>query len=203
MNLLSDKRVQPQPGNDPAALSRVSGVIMDQGAREVSFRFAMCLSVIASWACSPAAKPRAPDWKRVPVSLDLRLDEGSPAPGLVPAALYGQGKTVYLHPDAQLSNTDIVRVEAVKTRIGKGLILQIWLTRAGASRLKQATGRHIGDSLAVLIDSVVMAVPVIQQAIGSRDPKLPIDIGVPLEPKEAQQLAASVSQTWPAPKRAR
>jgi hypothetical protein len=45
-----------------------------------------------------------------------------------------------------------------------------------------------------------MAVPVIQQAIGS-DPKLPIDIGVPLEAKEAQQLAASVSKTWPPAKR--
>jgi hypothetical protein len=172
---------------------------MVQGARGVYLRLAICLSVSASWACSPSGKARAPEWKRVPVSLELRLAEGSPAPGLVPAAVYGQGKTVYLHPEAQLSNSDIVRVEAVKTRIGKGLILQIWLTRAGASRIKEATGRHIGDSLAVLIDTVVMAVPVIQQAIGS-DPKLPIDIGVPLEPKEAQQLAASVSKTWPAAK---
>jgi hypothetical protein len=174
---------------------------MVQGMRHMFLGFAICLSAIASWACSSSAKPRAPDWKRVPVSLELRLAEGSPAPGLVPAAVYGQGKTVYLHPEVQLSNTDIVRVEAVKTRIGKGLILQIWLTRAGASRIKEATGRHIGDSLAVLIDTVVMAVPVIQQAIGS-DPKLPIDIGVPLEPKEAQQLAASVSKTWPAAKSA-
>jgi hypothetical protein len=172
---------------------------MVQGARDGHLRFAIRLSLIASWACSPSGEARAPDWERVPVSLELRLAEGSPAPGLVPAAVYGQGKTVYLHPEVQLSNSDIVRVEAVKTRIGKGLILQIWLTRVGASRLKEATGRHIGDSLAVLIDTVVMAVPVIQQAIGS-DPKLPIDLGVPLEPKEAQQLAASVSKTWPAPK---
>lgn len=163
-------------------------------------RLAICLSVIASWACSPAEKARAPDWKRVPVSLELRLAEGSPAPGLVPAAVYGQGKTVYLHPEAQLSNSDIVRVEAVKTRIGQGLILQIWLTRPGAARLKEATGRHIGDSLAVLIDSVVLAVPTVQEAIGG-DPKQPIDMGVPLEPKEAQQLAASVARTWPAGKR--
>lgn len=161
---------------------------------------AICLSVIASWACSPGVKARAPDWKRVPVSLELRLAEGSPAPGLVPAAVYGQGKTVYLHPEAQLSSSDIARVEAVKTRIGKGLILQIWLTRAGASRIREATGRHIGDSMAVLIDTVVMAVPVIQQVLGS-NPRLPIDIGIPLEPKEAQQLAASVSKTWPAAKR--
>jgi hypothetical protein len=174
---------------------------MLQRVGSVYLRFAICLWLIASSGCSPGAKARAPDWKRVPVSLELRLAEGSPAPGLVPAAVYGQGKTVYLHPDAQLSNTDIVRVESVKTRIGQGLILQIWLTRAGASRLKQATGRHVGDSLAVLIDSVVMAVPVIQQAIGG-DPGQPIDIGVPLQPKEAQLLAASVSRTWPASKRA-
>jgi preprotein translocase subunit SecD len=163
-------------------------------------RLAISLSVLASWACSPDAKARAPDWQRVPVTLELRLAEGSPAQGLVAAEVHGQGKTVYLHPEAQLSNSDIVRVEAVKTRIGQGLILQIWLTRAGAARLKEATGRHIGDSLAVMIDSVVVAVPVIQEAIGS-DPKQPIDMGVPLEPKEAQQLAASVSRTWPPAKR--
>jgi preprotein translocase subunit SecD len=160
----------------------------------------MTLTIAASSACSPSAKPRVPDWNRVPVSLELRLAESSPAPGLVPAAVYGQGKTVYLHPEAQLSNDDVARVEAVQTRLGKGIILQVWLTRAGAARLKQATGRQIGDSLAVLIDSVVVAVLVIEQAIGG-DPKLPIDIGVPLEPKEAQQLAAAVSKTWPPPKR--
>jgi len=103
---------------------------------------------------------------------------------------------VYLHPETQLSNRDVARVEAVKTRIGKGLILQVWLTKAGAARMKKMTGSHIGDSLAVLIDSVVVSVPIIQQAIGG-DPKLPNDIGVPLEPEEAQQLAAAVVKTWP------
>jgi preprotein translocase subunit SecD len=152
--------------------------------------------MVAAWACSPAQKARAPDWNRVPVSLELRLAESSPAPGLVPAPVYGQGKTVYLRAETQLSSRDIARVEALKTRIGKGLILQVWLTRAGASRIKEATGHHIGDSLAVLIDSVVVAVPIIQQAIGG-DPTLPNDIGVPLEAKEAQQLAAAVSKTWP------
>ncbi len=62
--------------------------------------------------------------------------------------------------------------------------------------MKEVTGRHVGDSLAVLIDSVVVSVPIIQQAMGG-DPKLPSDIGVPLEPEEAQQLAAAVSKTWP------
>ena len=163
---------------------------------------ALTLLVPLSWACSSGGKERTPDFQRVPVALELRLAEGSAAPGLVPAAVYGQGKTVYLRPEAPVSGKDIARVEAVKTRIGQGLILQVWLTRSGASRLKEATGRHIGDSLAVLIDTVVMAVPLIQQAIGT-DPTLPIDIGVPLGPKEAQQLAGSVGKTWPALKRPR
>jgi preprotein translocase subunit SecD len=103
---------------------------------------------------------------------------------------------VYLLPEPRLSGRDIGRVEAIKTRIGKGLILQVWFTPGGAARIKEVTGKHVGDSLAVLIDSVVVSVPLIQQAIGG-DPKLPNDIGVPLEAEEAQDLAAAVAKTWP------
>ena len=160
-------------------------------------RLGLALSIVASWACSPSSgKARAPDWRRVPVTLELRLARGAPAPGLVPAPVYGQARTVYLYPEAVLGNSDIARAEAIQTRIGRGLILQVWPTRAGAARMKEVTGRHVGDSLAVLIDSVVVSVPIIQQAMGG-DPKLPSDIGVPLEPEEAQQLAAAVSKTWP------
>jgi preprotein translocase subunit SecD len=161
-------------------------------------RFAVSLWAIASWACSPSTEKArvAPDWRRVPVSLELRLAEGAPGPDLVPARVYGQSGTVYLHPDVQLSNSHVARVEAVKTRLGEGLILDVWLTKAGAERLAQVTGGHIGDSLAVLINSVVVSVPTIQDTLG-RNPKLPNSIGVPLEAEEAGQLAAAVSKTWP------
>jgi preprotein translocase subunit SecD len=165
----------------------------------VYLRFANVLWVTAFWACSSSNGKQAPvNWGQVPVSIELHLAEGAPGPGLMPAKVYGQAKTVYLHPKPELSNRDIRRAEAVVTRIGKGVILQVWLTNAGAARIKQVTGSHIGDSLAVLIDSVVVAVPIIQEAIGG-DPRLPNDIGVPLEPKEAQQLAAAVAKTWPRP----
>jgi len=162
----------------------------------VNSRLPMSFLLGAIWACSQGPKARAPDWKRVPVTLELQLAASAPRAGLVPTAVYGQGKTIHLHPGALLSNRDIARVEAVQTRIGKGLILQVWLTGAGSARVKEATARHVGDSIAVLVDSVVVAVPIIQEAIGG-DPKLPNDVGVPLEPKEAQQLAAAVAKTWP------
>jgi preprotein translocase subunit SecD len=58
------------------------------------------------------------------------------------------------------------------------------------------TGNHIGDTLAVLINSVVVSAPVIQETMGG-DTKLPSHIGVPLDPAAARQLALAVSKTWP------
>jgi preprotein translocase subunit SecD len=163
----------------------------------VRLSFAQWVCAIASGACSPSTeKVKAADWGRVPVAIELRLAESVPAPGLVPAAVYGQAATVYLHSEPQLSNSDIARVEAIKTRIGTGLILQVWLTKAGAKRMADVTSHHLGDSLAVLVNSLVVSVPIIQEAL---DPgtKLPSDIGVPLGPEEAGQLARAVSRTWP------
>ena len=161
-------------------------------------RFALPFSVIASWACSPSREKvdPVPDWRRVPVSLELRLAKSAPAPDLVRAAVYGQPDTLYLHPDPQLSNSDIAKVEAVKAMGGKGLVLEVWLTKAGARRLADVTGQHIGDTLAVLINSVVVSAPVIQDTLGG-DTTLPSHIGVPLGPAEAGQLALAVSKTWP------
>lgn len=158
---------------------------------------ALCVFLIASWACSPSREKVKPaDWGQVPVAIELRLAKGAPAPGFVPATVYGQPDAVYLDPEAALSNTHIARVEAVKTRIGTGLVLQVWLTKAGAERIADVTTHHIGDSLAVLVNSVVVSVPIIQEAI---DPgtKRPSDIGVPLGPEEAGHLARAVSKTWP------
>lgn len=153
--------------------------------------------MIASGACSPPSeKVKAPDWGQVPVTIELRLAKGGPVPGFVPATVNGQPDTVYLDPEAAVSNTHIARVEAIKTRIGKGLVLQVWLTKAGAKRIADATARHIGDSLAVLVNSVVVSVPIIQEAINPGT-KRPFDIGVPLEPEEAGGLARAVSKTWP------
>ncbi|MFL5403470.1 MAG: SecDF P1 head subdomain-containing protein [Gemmatimonadales bacterium] len=159
---------------------------------------ALYLWVIASWACSPSSeKVKAADWQRVPVAIELRLAKGAPGPGLIPAAVYGQAATVYLQSKPQLSHSDIARVEAVKTRIGNGLDLEVWLTKTGAARMADLTAHHIGDSLAVLVNSVVVSVPIIRDTL-DLGTKLPTSIGVPMGPKEAGQLAQAVSKTWPA-----
>jgi preprotein translocase subunit SecD len=153
-------------------------------------------------ACSSGEKAKPVNWSQVPVSIELRLARGAPGSGFTPAAMYGRPGTIYLSPQVQLSNADIARVEATVARVGQGLILDVWLSRAGARRMADLTRRHMGDSLAVVINSAVVAVPVIQQAldIGAGQPA---SIGVPLRPEEAHRLAQAVAKTWPsAPQKA-
>ena len=172
--------------------------VRNDGTTERRKTFLTVLTFLTFIACSPSGDKTAvkADWSRVPVAVELRLAQGASGPDMVRQEVFGQGQTVYLSPRAQISNADIARVEAVKTRIGKGLILQVWYTKSGANRIAELTKQHIGDSLAVLINSVVVAIPVIQEPINPGT-QTSSDIGVPLEPKEANQLAAAVSKTWP------
>jgi preprotein translocase subunit SecD len=157
-----------------------------------------CLLFTAVLSCSASGdKAKAVDWRQVPVTIEMRLAKGAPSEGWVPEPVYGQGKTVYVGSEPELSNAHVARVEAVKTRIGEGLILQVWLTSAGARRLADLTSNHIGDSLAIVVNSVVLSVPVIRQTINPGTQRSS-DIGVPLSAKEAGQLARAISQTWPA-----
>jgi hypothetical protein len=160
-------------------------------------RFLPILLAASAWACSAGnRKSAAPDWQRVPVSIELRLAERAPGPQLVAAPMYGQPDTVYLHSKPQLSNGDIARVEAAKTMAGTGLVLSVWLTKAGSDRMADVTSHNMGKKLAVLVNSVVVSVPTIQDTI-RLGTKLPSQIGVPLGREESRQLARAVSQTWP------
>jgi preprotein translocase subunit SecD len=169
---------------------------MEREEREV--RFPLILLAAANWACSAGSgKSAAPDWQRVPVSIELRLAERAPGPQLVAAPVYGQADTVYLHSQPQLSNGDIARVEAAKTMAGTGLVLSVWLTKAGSDRMAEVTSHNMGKKLAVLVNSVVVSVPTIQDTI-RLGTKLPSQIGVPLGREESRRLALAVSKTWPA-----
>jgi preprotein translocase subunit SecD len=111
--------------------------------------------------------------------------------------VYGQKATIYLDPKTRLRSAEIARVEATKAMTGTGLVLDVWLTHAGATWLANVTSNHFGDSLAVLVDSAVVTVPPIQDTVDIGT-KLPISIGVPLGPDETRQLVSAVSKTWPA-----
>ncbi|MBA2458346.1 MAG: hypothetical protein H0V43_05230 [Gemmatimonadales bacterium] len=103
-----------------------------------------------------------------------------------------------------LGNKQIVRAESLEQP--HGLAVNFWLTGDGKDRLERLKARHIGEHVAVLINSVVVASPALivgqPESIGDTLPltsESPLTVLIPLPPDEAEQLAEAVSQTWPAP----
>jgi hypothetical protein len=161
----------------------------------VRIRFLVAVLLVPSWACRPPAETApGPNWQQVPVLIELRLAASAPSPGLTPAAVYGEPDTVYLHSKVELANEHVARIEPLE--LPDGLVLQVWLTGEGAQRLWKVTAGHIGDSLAILINSVVISVPIIQEALTPHFER-PSQLTVPLQAAQAKQLANAVSKTWP------
>jgi hypothetical protein len=159
---------------------------------------------VALSACAGATSGRDvhADWGRVPVTIDLRLAVPAPGPGLVLAVVYGRGDTTYLDPRALLANPHITRAEALV--IPEGLAVNVWLTPEGKSRWRELMTQHVGEHLAVLINSILVTEPSLVQG----DPPgvtvpaqpnmdVPVTITVPVARKQADQLARAISETWP------
>lgn len=98
------------------------------------------------------------------VRFDVRLAEEQPMPGLVVAQLADSGRVIYLHPEIVASNDDIAQAWVVQDgpdRFG----VSVRFLPTGAERMKQATTRHLGRPMAVLIDDAVVMAPVLRSPI--------------------------------------
>lgn len=159
-----------------------------------------------SWACT-SPEPQAastPNWQRTPVSIELRLAKLTPAAGFTSEAVHGEDDTVYVSASAVLSNPHIARVEPGEQP--DALYLSVWLTEQGMDRFDQLMTKHVGEHLAVLINSVVIGPPPTiapppEGMVESLrpDPQIPLTVSLHLPPEQWQQLAKAVRQTWPTP----
>ena len=101
------------------------------------------------------------------IRFEVRLAEEQPIAGLTAARVANSNRTVYLHPDVVVTNTDIAFSNVVP---GNTPSPQFWidvrLTAAGADRMRQATRNHIGRPVAILIDGEVVSAPTVKSPIG-------------------------------------
>src|ERR1051325_2852014 len=76
-------------------------------------------------------------------------------------------RTVYLHPEVVVTNTDIAFSNVIP---GNTPSQQFWidvrLTAAGADKMRQATRNHLGRPVAILIDGEVVSAPTGKSPIG-------------------------------------
>jgi hypothetical protein len=103
---------------------------------------------------------------RAAVRFEVRLAEDKPAPGLREVKVSGSDRSVYLHDEIVVSNSDIAAARLVQespTRYSVG----IEFNASGVEKMRIATGGHIGKPVAILLDGQVVMAPVVRASMGA------------------------------------
>jgi hypothetical protein len=101
------------------------------------------------------------------IRFEVRLAEDRPAPGLRAARVARSNRTVYLHPEIVVTNTDIASSRVIPGGSPSQFGIDVQLNSAGAEKMRQATMSHLGKPVAILIDGNVVIAPNIKSAIGA------------------------------------
>ena len=152
---------------------------------------AVVLAGVATVGCARMSTV-APRTARPAPFLALRLAFNDSALGRE-RARYGD-TTFFLAPDVLLSDEDVLSVSSVVRPVG-GLLLHVRYRPEAAHALRTATARHVGDRMAVLLDSRVWVVAPIAGAIGGAGDLL---IATGATGDDAERIALQIRSRWPA-----
>ena len=109
-----------------------------------------------------------------PVRFEVKLAEEQPAAGLNEVKISGTDRSVYLHPEVVVTNSDISRAYIIQVDHSSQYNVGIEFNPIGAEKIHAATAKHVGKLVAILLDGqVVMTAtvrePIIQSAVISGD----------------------------------
>lgn len=99
----------------------------------------------------------------VAATIEFRLAESAPGPGLKPIAKDGQ--TYYLQPKVIISAADIASAEQGFDPLWGQPTVSLVLNAAGRDRLAAFTKTHVGKTLAITVDGALLTAPVIREPI--------------------------------------
>ena len=150
---------------------------------------AILLAEVAAGCARPSPAPPKP--AAPPPFLALRLAFSDAAAGR-DRTRYGD-TTVFLAPDALMSDDDLLGVRPGLGPNGE-LLLRVRYRPEAAQRLAAATGAHLGEQLAVLLDSRVWSLARIASPIGRLDS---LTIATTATGADAERLAAQIRSRWP------
>lgn len=102
-----------------------------------------------------------------------------------------EGRRIHLEEQPVISDPDIMRVSA--DLYDGGVILDVELRPDAAERMRRVTGYNIGREMAIVFDSEIVGVPVIQSEIGGRG-QVPIPA---TSSEEAQRFLKLIRARWP------
>jgi preprotein translocase subunit SecD len=102
------------------------------------------------------------------VLLEIRRAETTPAEGLTPATVLGRDKTIYLHPKAEVTGSDIAVARITSNNPPVSPVIEFIFTKEGAKKMETLTEKHLNKPIAILMDGRVLSAPVIREKISGR-----------------------------------
>jgi preprotein translocase subunit SecD len=107
-------------------------------------------------------------WSRTSVSLiaavrfEARLAEETPTAGLRETKTADSERTIYLHQEVIVTNSDIAQARVVPGDTPSTFRVAVDFNPAGATKMLRATQNHIGKPLAILLDGELVMAPTVR-----------------------------------------
>lgn len=141
---------------------RRAGAIPKPRLRAAFFIMVASMAVLAVFLGGRLWSPLVQD-VHAAVRFEIRLAEDRPAPGLREAKVSGTDRSVYLHEEVVVTNSDISAARVI--HVGDAYAVGIEFNKAGAKKMRRATGKHIGKPVAILLDGKVVMASVLRSPI--------------------------------------
>lgn len=131
-------------------------------SRAAFFIMVACIVLLALFLGNRLWSPLVQD-VHASVRFEVRLAENKPGPGLRAAEISGTDRPIYLHEEVVVTNGDISAARVIP--VGDAYAVSIEFNKAGAKKMREATGKHIGKPVAILLDGQVVMAPVLRSPI--------------------------------------
>lgn len=99
------------------------------------------------------------------IRFEVRLAEDRPGPGLHEAKVSGSRRSVYLHDEVIVTNSDIAGARVFQGKDPSNYGISIEFNASGAKKMRAATANHIGKPVAILFDGQVVMDPILHSPI--------------------------------------
>ena len=149
-----------------AVLAAASAARVRSRSRIAVFATLGLIVIVASFLGSHARSPFISDLQAA-VSFEVRLAEDKPANGLHEAKVSGSERSVYVHDEVIVTNSDIAAARVVQGGGPAQYGVSVEFTAFGAEKMRTATANHIGKPMAILIDGQIVVAPVLRTPIGA------------------------------------
>ena len=154
------------------------------------------LALAAIAACAPAPRPTSDSRNPGELLIQFRMARLSPATGYVPMRAASDGAVAYVSA-ANIVDDAHVAHASVHRGSSPALVIQVWFTPEGRARLHAATSASVGQHAAMIIGGRLANVALIAGPIGN--PDVPVAMGVDVDDRTADELAAKIAAKWPPP----